>query len=173
MSRVLTALFGRLPIGWLQLTHSRARFSAALAGVSFATLLVFMQLGILGALNQSTIAPYDNFRADIMISSEDANTLTDGSNVARTRMFEALGVAGVAEAAPVYIGNLILQLPDGSTSTLQTFGMDVADAQFATSDVASQMALLAPENHALIDTAARGIPMASEPGSRLPSKLAA
>ncbi len=164
MSRLLTMLFGRLPIGWLQLTHSRARFAAALAGVSFATLLVFMQLGILGALNQSTIAPYDNFRADIMISSEDADTLTDGSNVARTRMFQALGVAGVADAAPVFIGNLMLQLPDGSSSTLQTFGMNVADARFAMPDVADQMALLTQENHALIDTATRGIPAAAFDG---------
>lgn len=164
MSRVLTALFGRLPIGWLQLTHSRARFAAALAGVSFATLLVFMQLGILGALNQSTIAPYGHFEADILISSEDANTLTDGSNVARTRLFQALGVAGVAEAAPVYIGNLVLQLPDGSSSTLQTFGLNVSDAHFVAPEIAAQMALLQQENQALIDTATRGIPDAAFEG---------
>ena len=47
MSRLLQALLGRLPIGWLQLTHSRARFAAALAGVAFANVLVFVQLGIM------------------------------------------------------------------------------------------------------------------------------
>ncbi len=158
MSGVLAALFGRLPIGWLQLTHSRTRFAAALAGVSFATILVFMQLGILGALNQSTIAPYDHFRADIMISSEDANTLTDGGNVARTRLFQALGVPGVAEGAPILIGDLVLQMPDGSSSSLQTFGLNVTDARFVSPETASQMDLLRQENHALIDTATRGIP---------------
>ena len=47
MSRLLQALFGRLPIGWLQLTHSRTRFAAALSGVAFANVLVFVQLGIM------------------------------------------------------------------------------------------------------------------------------
>jgi len=155
---LLGTVFGRLPIGWLQLTHSRTRFFAALAGVSFATILVFMQLGILGALNQSTIAPYDHFRADIMISSEDANTLTDGSNVARTRLYQALGVPGVADGAPVFIANLTLQLPDGSSSTLQTFGLDVTDAAYLAPDIATQFPQLKQENHVLIDTATRGIP---------------
>ncbi len=45
MSRLLQRLFGRLPIGWLQLTHNRTRFAAALAGVAFANVLVFVQLG--------------------------------------------------------------------------------------------------------------------------------
>ena len=34
MSPLLAALFGRLPIGWLQLVHNRPRFAAALAGVA-------------------------------------------------------------------------------------------------------------------------------------------
>jgi len=42
MSRILAWLFGRLPIGWLQLSHNKARLVAAVAGVSFANLLVFM-----------------------------------------------------------------------------------------------------------------------------------
>lgn len=67
MNRLLTLMFGRLPIGWLQLTHSRGRFFAAVAGVAFANLLVFMQLGIMGALNSSTVAPYAMLNADIIL----------------------------------------------------------------------------------------------------------
>ncbi|PTX53803.1 putative ABC transport system permease protein [Litoreibacter ponti] len=157
MSRLLQSLFGRLPIGWLQLSHSKTRFAAAIAGVAFATLLVFMQLGILGALNSSTIAPYGFFEADIMVSSEDANTLTDGSNVARSRLFQSLGVAGVASGTELYIGNLEFQLAGGSTATLQTFGLTNQGAAFVTPDIAAQFDLLIPENTALIDTATRGV----------------
>ncbi|MEX3014018.1 ABC transporter permease DevC [Gymnodinialimonas hymeniacidonis] len=157
MTPFLTRVLGRLPIGWLQLTHSRGRFFAALAGVSFANLLVFLQLGILGALNASTVAPYDFFEADIIISAQDAHTLADGSNVARVRMFQALGDPDVAEATPLYIGNMSLQLANGDTATLQTFGVNVEDAQFVTASVASQLDLLREENAALIDTATRGI----------------
>ena len=57
MTALLTALFGRLPIGWLQLRHNRARFAAALAGVAFANVLVFMQIGFFGALLESIRMP--------------------------------------------------------------------------------------------------------------------
>ena len=52
MTALLARLLGRLPIGWLQLTHTRARIAAALAGVAFANVLVFVQLGIMGALER-------------------------------------------------------------------------------------------------------------------------
>ena len=35
MTRILQRLLGRLPIGWLQLTHNPMRFAAALIGVGF------------------------------------------------------------------------------------------------------------------------------------------
>ena len=53
LERLLARAFGRLPIGWLQLSHSRTRLAAALAGVAFANVLVFVQLGIMGSLNGS------------------------------------------------------------------------------------------------------------------------
>lgn len=157
MSRLLTWLFGRLPIGWLQLSHSKTRFAAAVAGVSFATLLVFMQLGILGALNKSTIAPYSLFDADILLSSQDTNTLSDGSNIARTRLFQALGVPGVASGAPLYIGNLEFQLANGDAATLRTFGLEVSESDFVIGDIAVQFPGLAIENTTLLDTATRGV----------------
>ncbi|MGB3280879.1 MAG: ABC transporter permease, partial [Pseudorhodobacter sp.] len=102
MNMLLTWLFGRLPIGWLQLSHSRTRLLAAVAGVAFANLLVFMQLGIMGALNNSTVAPYSLLNADIILSSQEGNTLTDSGNIARVHMFQALAVPGVAAATPLY-----------------------------------------------------------------------
>lgn len=158
VAKLIGALTGRMPIGWLQLSHNKGRLGAAVAGVAFANILVFVQLGILGALNQSTIAPYDLFRADIMISAADANTLTDGSNVARTRMFEALSVPGVAEATPLFIANLEWQRDDGGSSTLQTFALDPERPGFAPPDIASRVADLRLENRVLLDQSTRGLP---------------
>ncbi|MDN5786655.1 ABC transporter permease DevC [Pseudorhodobacter sp.] len=158
MSTLLTWLFGRLPIGWLQLSHNRMRLVAAVAGVAFANLLVFLQLGILGALNGATVAPYALLNADIMISATDTHTLTDGSNIARARMFQALGVPGVASAMPLFLGTLEFKLPDGSVSKLQTFGFDVERPGFAAPEVAALLPGLETENSAIIDTKSRGIP---------------
>ncbi|WP_427875470.1 hypothetical protein [Pelagimonas varians] len=125
MSKLLTLLFGRLPIGWLQLSHNKGRLLAAVAGVAFANLLVFMQLGIMGALNGSTLAPYDLLNADIILSAQEGNTLTDSEHIARIRMFQALGTPGVASATSLYIGNLPFTLDDGTSVSLLTFGVDI------------------------------------------------
>lgn len=158
MSRFLTFLFGRLPIGWLQLTHSRGRFFAAVAGVAFANLLVFMQLGIMGALNSSTVAPYQLLYADIILSSEDGNTLTDGGHIPRARLFQALGVAGVTDGTPLFIGNLPFTLGDGSSVSLLSFGMDATKPEFASTPIAPLLNKLTLESTALLDEGTRGMP---------------
>ncbi|WP_281859181.1 ABC transporter permease DevC [Litoreibacter halocynthiae] len=158
MSRLLTYLFGRLPIGWLQLSHNKARLVAAVSGVSFATLLVFMQLGIMGALNSSTVAPYGLLNADIVISSEEGNTLTDAGEIARARMFQALGVPGVADATPFYIGNLPFMLDDGSTASLLSFGFDVSQPEFVSPSIAASFGRLTIENTVILDRDTRGMP---------------
>ncbi|WP_223428917.1 ABC transporter permease DevC [Tateyamaria pelophila] len=154
----MTLLFRRLPIGWLQLSHNRTRLIAAVSGVAFANLLVFMQLGIMGALNGSTIAPYAMLNADIIISSEEGNTLTDSGNVARIRLFQALGVPGVAGAAPLYIDNLPFTLADGSSVSLLTFGVDVTSTEYVSPDIAPLLHGLTLENTVLLDRDTRGMP---------------
>jgi putative ABC transport system permease protein len=158
MIRILTFVFRRLPIGWLQLSHNRGRFLAAIAGVAFANLLVFMQLGIMGALNNSTVAPYALLDADIILSSQDGNTLTDGGHIPRARMFQALGVAGVADATPLYIGNVPFTLHDGSSVSLLSFGMDVTKPSFGNPSVSASMDQLSRENTVLLDEDTRGMP---------------
>lgn len=158
MSKLLAALFGRMPIGWLQLSHSKGRLIAAVSGVAFANLLVFMQLGIMGALNTSTIAPYSLLNADIIVSSEAGNTLTDGENVAQVRMYQALGVPGVATATPLYIGNLPVTLEDGTSVSLLTFGIDATKPSFVSGFIAPLLNVLVLENTALLDEGTRGIP---------------
>ncbi|MFT4742964.1 MAG: putative ABC transport system permease protein [Yoonia sp.] len=158
MNKILSLLFGRLPIGWLQLSHSKGRLIAAVSGVAFANLLVFMQLGILGALNSSTVAPYSLLGADIILSSQAGNTLTDSDNVAQVWMFQALSVPGVAAASPIFIGNLPITLVDGTSATLLTFGVDATKLGFVSPSIAKSLGQLTIENTALIDKGTRGVP---------------
>jgi len=118
MTVLLTRILGRLPIGWLQLMHNRMRLIAALAGVAFANILIFMQLGFLGALSESTKLPYELFNADILVYSPETNTLGDAGTVPRRRLYQSLSVAGVMRATSVYIGTLEWEREDGGTSNL-------------------------------------------------------
>lgn len=157
MTNLLARLLGRMPIGWLQLTHSKTRMAAALAGVSFANMLVFVQLGILGGLNATIALTYSPLRADIMISASDANTLTDGSPLARQRMFQAMAVPGVADAAPLYLAMTDWVHTDGNTSSLQVYGVPPEANGLMNPVFAAGLAQLRLPNTALLDGTTRGL----------------
>ncbi|PCJ69808.1 MAG: ABC transporter permease [Rhodobiaceae bacterium] len=157
MTALLTVLFGRLPIGWLQLKHNRTRFAAAIAGVAFANVLIFMQLGFLGALVESTRLPYHPMMADILISASDANTLSDGSNIPRQRLYQTLNVSGVADATAVYLGKFDWQQDNGSTVNFQVFGIDPDRKIFNLPGVETARGRLRLLDMALMDRKARNL----------------
>jgi len=155
MTRLLTILFGRLPIGWLQLTYSRGRMMAALAGVAFATVLVLVQLGLMGALNGTVAMTYQPFRADIIISSDDTNTLTDGSPLSRRLLWQALAVPGVAAAVPLYLGKTNWTRADGSTASMTLYGLPPEATRFAGALLDGRLGTLALPDRVLIDSRTR------------------
>lgn len=156
MSRLLQRLFGRLPIGWLQLTHNRTRFAAALAGVAFANVLVFVQLGIMNSMAAATLRPFQFFRADIMISAGDANSLTEGGNVARQWLLQAMADPDVAEGASLFIANVPWDRGDKDIS-LTTFGVDPVKTGFLAPDIAGELGLLQVQDAVILDRLARGL----------------
>ncbi len=157
MTAFLDRLLGRLPIGWLQLVHNKTRLAAAVAGVAFANILVFMQLGFQGALTESIALPYRQMNADILISASDMNTLADGSPLPRQRMFEALAVRGVASATPLFYGKLDWKQSDGTIRTLDVFGIDPAARTFRSPEINAALPLLTAGDTALLDRSTRNV----------------
>jgi putative ABC transport system permease protein len=153
----LTNLLGRLPIGWLQLVHNKARLAAAIAGVAFANILIFMQLGFQGALIESIRLPYSAMNADIIISGSDVNTMADGSPLPRQRMFEALSVPGVATATPLYLAKLDWKQDDGSERSLDVFGIDPSAKTFKLDEVNSSLDRISISDRAMIDRKTRNV----------------
>jgi putative ABC transport system permease protein len=156
MSRLLQALFGRLPIGWLQLTHNRTRFAAALAGVAFANVLIFVQLGIMNSMGAATLRPYEFFQADIMISAGDANSFTDGGNVARQWLLQAMADPDVSDGVGLFVANVPWDRGEKDIS-LSTFGVDPAKPGFLSPGIGADLAMLQVQDAALLDRLARGL----------------
>jgi putative ABC transport system permease protein len=173
MTALLSRLLGRIPIGWLQLTHSKSRLTVALAGVAFANVLVFTQLGISGGLNRTIDLTYQPLHADILMSASDANTLADGSPLARQRMFQALSVPGVAEAAPLYLGVVDWVREDSGTTALQVYGLPPEARNAVNPAYADQLADLRLPNTALLDLLSRGVTFAQDELPSMSEPLAA
>ncbi|TNC63098.1 FtsX-like permease family protein [Rubellimicrobium roseum] len=157
MSRLLQRIFGRLPIGWLQLTHKRGRFAAALAGVAFANVLVFVQLGIMNSMAEATLRPYGFFDADVMISAADANALAEGGNVARQWMLQALADPDVNDGMGLFVGNVPWDR-GGTDITLTTFGVDPGRPDFVTHGLTDGLMYLQVQDTVILDRLARGLP---------------
>ena len=164
ITHTLGRLLGRLPIGWLQLAHSRPRLIAALAGVAFADILVLVQLGILGALNGTVAMTYAPIHADLVISSNDARMLTDGSPIARRFLAKVQADPGVDDAAALYLASADWTRADGSTAKLTVYGLPADNAFFLGPQIQAQSATLRIRDVALIDRLTRGVDSASLAG---------
>ncbi len=81
MSQLMGWMWGRLPIGWLQLMHNRTRLIAAVGGVTFANVLIFMQLGFMNALFETSVFSHRSFDADIVVVSSDFRALREASSL--------------------------------------------------------------------------------------------
>jgi len=155
--KLLSNLLGRTPIGWLQLSHNRTRMLAAIFGVAFANVLVFVQLGIIGAFNTSIKMTYKPFIADIIISSSNANTFSDGSSISRRYMYQSLSNPDIEAAAAVYVGLLSWNMPNGKAASMQVYGIPPESMAFIESSLRESMARITLQNTLLIDSKTRGL----------------
>jgi len=57
------------PLAWKNLTHDVRRLAVAVSGVAFAVILIFMELGFLNALLESTVQLLRRLKGEIVIVS--------------------------------------------------------------------------------------------------------
>ena len=92
-------------LAWHNLLHNKVKTSVAIAGVVFAIVLMFMQLGFLEAVKASATLIYDVLDFDICIRSKDYLHLSQARSFPRTRLIQAAGVQGVRSTASFTIAN--------------------------------------------------------------------
>ncbi|MFN9618256.1 MAG: ABC transporter permease DevC [Synechococcaceae cyanobacterium] len=98
------ALLRRTPLAWRQATHRPMRLAAAIAGVTFANVLVFFQLGLSGGLYDSQKRPMRQIAGELVMVSGRYLYLGEPVNFPRARLSQALGVQGVKAVTPLYLG---------------------------------------------------------------------
>ena len=147
----------RVPLAWLQMRRERLRLLAAVAGVSFGVVLIFVQLGFQEALFDSALTFHTSLGYDIAVISPKTDTIIQADPFPRTRVYQALGVDGVESVTPVYMGNATWRHPTRSdeSKTIFVFGVDPNDRAFEWDGVASQLEQLRQPDRMLFDRASR------------------
>lgn len=96
-------MFTRVPLAWLNLTHQKRRLFAALAGVAFAVVLMFMEMGFWNALLDGIVALIETFNADLVLVNKEKYALNVAEPFTRRRLQQTLAVASVRAAYPLYL----------------------------------------------------------------------
>ncbi|NJM47886.1 MAG: FtsX-like permease family protein [Alkalinema sp. RU_4_3] len=117
MFNPIASLQRRTPLGWLQLSHQKGKLFVALAGIAFADVLMFMQLGFRAALFDSSIRTHNILDADVVIFSPQGLNFGNLATFPRRRLLQAQDVPGVAGAHPMYIANVVWKNPQTRKET--------------------------------------------------------
>lgn len=150
----------RTPLAWKNLTHNVRRLLVAVAGVTFAVVLMFMERGFQNALFDSTVELVRNFRGDIVLLSSSRYSLSSSSRFPTSSVSLARGLNDVQEVHPVYIENYmaILRKPNFLSRPIRVVAFNVRNRVF-TEALESQLEscrqqLLAPRT-AIIDVTSK------------------
>lgn len=157
MIQFLRQLQRRTPLGWLQLKHEKSRLVVALAGIAFADVLMFMQLGFQASLYDSNTRVSRAMEGDIVLISPKALNLQNLSTLPRRRLLQAQDVPGVEGASALYVSNLTWKNPQTRlNATVQVLGFAPDQPVFDLPEVDQQLDKLKLPDTVLFDRKARG-----------------
>ncbi|MEH2026214.1 ABC transporter permease DevC [Nostoc sp.] len=91
-------------LAWLQLTRKKMRLFVALAGIGFADILMFMQMGFNESLFESAVSFYKNLDGDIALINPRSTSVVDMKTFSQRTLYKSLGLNGVKSVNPVYFG---------------------------------------------------------------------
>ncbi len=147
----------RVPLAWHQLRREKLRLLAAIAGVSFGVVLIFVQLGFRAALFESAVTFHTSLGYEVVLLSPKTDTLVGAKHFARSRIFQARGIDGVEAVTPVYTGTATWRNPAdlADTSNIFVFGVDPSDRVFEWPGIAEQLDPLEVPDRVLFDERSR------------------
>jgi len=115
----------RTQLAWHILRREKARLLVALVGISFANMLIFMQLGFKEALFYSCGRPHRSFRGDLALVNPDFETLIAPQSIHRELLFRCLAAPQVEAVHSVKVGLLPWRNPQtGRGRSIQIIAFD-------------------------------------------------
>ncbi|MDF5714677.1 MAG: ABC transporter permease DevC [Rhizonema sp. NSF051] len=97
-------MFGKkIPLAWLQLKREKTRLAVALAGIAFADILMFMQIGFQDSLYFSNVRLHSSLQGDIVLISNQSIALLTMKSFSQRRLYKALDLPTVKSVHPIYI----------------------------------------------------------------------
>ncbi len=121
-------MFGKIPLAWLQLSHEKIRLLVAIAGISFADILMFMQLGFRDALFDSAVTLHKSIQGDVFLISPQSTSLIAMKSLPLRRLYQSRSLSNVAAITPIYLDFGLWKNPENKTTrSMMVIGYNPAD----------------------------------------------
>ena len=145
-----------LALGWIQLKKQPLRLAVALCGVSFAVILVLMQLGFRESMFTSAVRYHESFRYDIVLLSPKSPFIVQLRPFTERRLYQAMAVDGVESVAPVYVRIATWKRPRAlDTRAIFVVAFDPSDDALDLPDVAANLDRIKDQSSLLFDRFSR------------------
>jgi putative ABC transport system permease protein len=146
----------RIPLAWLLLTRQPVRLVVALAGIAFAGILMFMQLGFRDGLFDASVTIHRLFDTDLVLISPRSSSSVSMAGFPRRRLVQAMADPDVEGITPVQWNLLLWRNPDTkATRSILTLGFEPADPLFTDPSLAPKAKLLQDRGRVLFDELSR------------------
>lgn len=146
----------KIPLAWLQLSREKMRLLVALAGIGFADILMFMQLGFREALFDSAVTLHKNLQGDIFLISPQSTAIIAMKSFPSRRLYQTRGFNGVKSVSSVYIDFGLWKNPENrQTRSILVLGFNPADSVLDLPQVKDNLEAIKLSDVVLFDDASR------------------
>jgi putative ABC transport system permease protein len=149
-------LLRKTPIAWLQLKKEKIRLAVAIAGIAFADILMFFQLGMLDALFDGSAKSHKMLQGDLVLVNSQFQTLFMLKQFPRERLFQTLAYDQVESVLPIYLGFAQWRNPETQLNrSILVWGIDPVNPPFPLTEIRSNNSKLNLLNRVLFDKDSR------------------
>jgi len=145
-----------IPLASLMLIRQPVRLAVALAGISFAGILMFMQLGFRDGLFDASVTVHRLFDADIVLISPRSTSSVSMAGFPRRRLVQTMALPEVEGITPVHWNLLLWRNPKTrGTRSILALGFEPGDPLFVDSTLAPKAQVLTQKGRVLFDEKSR------------------
>ena len=148
--------FRKIPLAWLLLSRQPLRLLVAIAGISFAGILMFMQLGFRDGLFDASVTVHKLLDADLVLISPRSKSSISMSGFPRRRLIQTLAQKDVETIAPVNLNYLLWRNPENlKTRSILALGFNPDDSLLIENDFSRKAKVLKNPGRVLFDSLSR------------------
>ena len=142
----------KINLALLNILHDQRKTALSVAGIGIAILLIFMQLGFRGAIENTATNIYSKLDFDILLRSSDYLHFIDCGKIQRQTIDQAAVLEAVESVNTLNVSVTNWRNPDtGTTRGMMVLGLEPSNSPFLDRQVDKQFSLLKNDSAVLID----------------------